>query len=328
MTNKRINIGVLGCASIAQRSMIPAILALNTHFNLIGIASRDPERAKCVASKFNIEAYDGYEALLDHPRLDAVYVPLPNALHAKWIERSLKKDLHVLAEKSLACNLKDVVHLNQLARDRNLVLLESFQFRFHRQMDFIRQLIKKGTIGELRSLRSSFGFPPFADKTNIRYDKRLGGGALLDAGAYPLKAAQIFLGEDLKVKAASLCYDARKGVDIWGGAYLHHNKSNVFAQVAFGFDHYYQCNLELWGSKGKITTGRIFTAPAGHRAVIEVETPSGKKIIKVPCDNAFNKILKYFVELVIHKKGMEDEYRQNINQARLIAEVRTKADEK
>jgi len=324
MKNK-INIGVLGCAHIAQNSVIPAINELNSLFSLMGIASRAQEKADQFAGRFNTKAFNDYAKLLEEPLLDAVYIPLPNALHAEWIEKSLKKGLHVLVEKSLACSYEEVKTLNELAKEKSLVLLENFQFRFHSQLDFIKKKVAEGKIGELRSFRSSFGFPPFEDKNNIRYDKGLGGGALLDAGTYPVKISQIFLGENLKVEAANLYYDHEKGVDIWGGAYLKQKNGNAFSGIAFGFDNFYQCNLEILGSKGKIYTNRIFTAPIGYEPVIELETASGRETIKLPGDNPFRKILTYFYDLVVLGEGSMQEYRQNINQARLIAELKEKA---
>ena len=104
------------------------------------------------------------------------------------------------------------------------MLLENFQFRFHSQLAYIMGLVEDGTIGELRNIRSSFGFPPFPDKNNIRYSKDLCGGALLDAGAYPIKISQIFLGNSINVKTADLSIDKELEVDIWGSATLMNDK--------------------------------------------------------------------------------------------------------
>jgi dTDP-3,4-didehydro-2,6-dideoxy-alpha-D-glucose 3-reductase len=322
---RKINIGVLGCANIAERFMIPAIISLNQHFNLIGIASRNLEKAAQFAEKANAKPYNSYEELIDDPLVDAVYIPLPNALHAQWIEIALGLGLHVLVEKSMACSYEEVRELNKIAKARSLVLLENFQFRFHTQLAFIKKILHEGTIGELRCMRSSFGFPPFPNENNIRYQKELGGGALLDVGAYPIKLSQIFLGENIDVKEANLYFDENKGVDIWGGAYLKQRDGVLFSEIAFGFDNFYQCNLELWGSKGKIYTNRIFTASPEHEPIIELETMAGKEMIKLPVDYHFKNMLMHFYDLIISKKGIKNEYLQNVNQARLIEELKNKA---
>lgn len=322
---RKINIGVLGCASIARRFLVPAILDLHENFHLQGIASRTAVSADACAATFSTKSYTGYQSLLDDEEVDAVYIPLPNALHVEWIERALENNLHVLVEKSLAYTLREVQQLNSLARQKQLALVENFQFRFHRQLAMIRAMVDEDRIGSLRCIRSSFGFPPFPDRENIRYSKALGGGALLDAGAYPVKVAQMFLGHDATVKAASMSIDPQMNVDLWGGAFLQQQNSPLFAELAFGFDNHYQCNLELWGSKGKITATRIFTAPPGYSAEIIVETADGKETISVDPDHHFKNMLLHFHRLATTGQGLEAEYEQNIEQVRLLEAIKQAA---
>jgi predicted dehydrogenase len=323
--DKRVNIGVLGCANIAKRSLMPAMLNLKDKFNLTGIASRQLSTAEMCAIFFDAQAFDGYQSLIDCPGLQAVYIPLPNSLHAEWIEKSLNRGLHVLVEKSLACDYADVIRLNNLAREKNVALVENFQFRFHNQLQKIKELLDSGIIGELRCIRSSFGFPGLPADSDIRYQKDLGGGALLDTGAYPLKIAQIFLGMDVEVVASNLNYLPEKEVDIWGGAYVKQRNGDLFGELAFGFNHFYQCNIEFWGSKGKIYTNRIFTASPDYKPVLELETADGKELIKLASDNHFEKMLIHFYDLINGKKSKDGEYLQNINQARLINELKSKS---
>jgi len=320
-----INIGVLGCANIAKRSLIPAILDLKEEYCLKGVASRSGESATACAEQFATESYTGYEELLNSGNLDAVYIPLPNALHTEWIEKALNRNIHVLVEKSLSCFFEDAQRLNQLAKEKHLGVVENFQFRFHRQLSIIKELVAEGRIGELRCVRSSFGFPPFPDNDNIRYQKHLGGGALLDAGAYPVKIAQLFLGDEIEVKASSLYLDPEYNVDIWGGAYLQQSNGHLFAELAFGFDHYYQCTLELWGSKGKLTAPRIFTASPGFSPEILLETADGREVIAVEPDNHFRNMLMHLHRLITTGKDFDAEYEQNVVQARLLEEVKLKA---
>ena len=325
---KLVNIGIIGCADIAERFIVPTLLGLADNFHITGFASRTKDKANNFLNKFGIKDYNSYENLLDEKQLDALYIPLPNSLHSEWIETALNKNLHVLVEKSMACNLADVLRLNHIAADKNLVLVENFQFRFHKQLFELKNIVSNGDIGELRCVRSSFGFPPFPNKENIRYIKELGGGALYDAGAYPIKISQIFLGQDIEVSSANLWYDDEKNVDIWGGAYLRQKEGPLFAEIAFGFDNYYQCNLELWGSKGKVSANRIFTSPPGAKAEIVLESNNGKKVITIDADDHFKNMLIYFYELIISKMGRISEYEQNINQSRLLQDLNIKANEK
>jgi len=324
MNNKIIHIGILGGASIAERYIIPAIQQMKEKFKLIAIASRTVENANRFGDKFKTVGITGYQSLIDLSDIDAVYIPLPNGLHYEWVKKALESDLHVFVEKSLACSYSEVEKLTHLARSRNLALVENFQFRFHSQLEEIRGILNSGRIGELRCIRSSFGFPPFPDKDNIRYKKKLGGGALLDAGAYTLKATQLFLGLDCRIKAASSFVDKQKGVDIWGGGFVQDNNSELFSELAFGFDHYYQCSLELWGSEGKLSTNRIFTAPPGYKPILKFESKFGTEDLVLKPDNHFCNMLAHFHEQCL-LGGSQKEDQLNLTQARLIEEFKKSA---
>ena len=191
-------------------------------------------------------------------------------------------------------------------------------FLYHNQHQIVKQLITEDKIGKIRCFRSSFGFPPLPSD-NFRYNKKLGGGALLDAAAYTVRASQLFLGNDLEVKAASLSYN-ENGVDIFGGAFLK-NKNGLFSEVAFGFDNFYQCNYEIWGSKGKITAHRAFTPAPDFKPLIIVEQQGEKFDIEVPAENHFINILHEFVKN-IRKQNYKPKYDEILNQAKLIQEIR------
>lgn len=321
-----IKIGVLGGAFIAQRSVLPAIKTLPKQYRLSGIACRDVDKCKKISAIFNCKSYDSYESLLLDASIDAVYIPLPNALHHKFVIMALEQGKHVLAEKSLGCTLQQVIEMNTIAESKNLVLVENFQFRFHSQLSTILDLLSEDIIGSLRSIRISFGFPPFSDPSNIRYSADLGGGALLDAGVYPLKIAPFFLGDDIYVAQATMAYDPQKGVDIFGGGGIQQQNGPLFCHFAYGFDHYYQCSLELWGSSGKLITNRIFTAPPGYNPTLFIETFNKKEERLLAQDDHFKNMLEYFYQLIFKKfASVKDEYKQNIKQAILIEEFKSHA---
>jgi dTDP-3,4-didehydro-2,6-dideoxy-alpha-D-glucose 3-reductase len=319
-----VKIGVLGNANIAVRSVIPAIKKLPQKFQLIGVATRE---MKLQESDSNFQFIQGYENILNKKLIDAVYIPLPNSLHYQYIKSALKKGIHVLVEKSLACNYEEVIELNDMARNEGLVLLENFQFRKHKQLKFILDTIDDGIIGELRFMRSTFCFPPFADKQNIRYKKELGGGALLDAGAYPVKLSQIILGNQLKIEAANIIMDPKIGVDILGSAQIKHNLNPVVSQISWGFDNYYQCNLELIGTNGKLYANRIFTAGGHVTPIIKIETPNEIKEIKIPAEDHFKNMLEFFYSLINSDTERNQEYLDNINQARLLNDLKKNSHE-
>lgn len=317
-SDRVISIGVVGLAAIAVRSIIPAILSLPEQYKLVGIASRDKLRAAANAVTLGCKSYDNYEQLLADPSIEAVYIPLPNALHYPFICTALKNGKHVLAEKSLGCTLIEVEKMVELARINNCVLLENFQFRFHSQLTSILQLVQEGAIGDLRSVRVSFGFPPFNNRDNIRYQVELGGGALLDAGAYAMKIAPYFLGKEVKVVHGSMFFDIDRKVDIWGGGALKQCNGPLFCHFSYGFDHHYQCSLELWGSLGKLSTNRIFTAPPKLNPKLVFELKEGIREQLLPADDHFKKMIQHFYNLIKDNRSIYDEYEENILQAKLI----------
>jgi dTDP-3,4-didehydro-2,6-dideoxy-alpha-D-glucose 3-reductase len=289
---KKLRIGILGCASIARRSMIPAILNLGNYFELAGIASRDASKAALWASEFGCDAYDDYSQLVTASDVDALYIPLPSGLHKEWINKALLAGKHVYAEKAFATCYQDADQMVMRAHDNCLTLMEGYMFQYHSQHQIVKQLLASGVIGELRHFHSSFGFPPLP-KNDFRYNNELGGGVLLDAAGYPLRATHFLLGEHFEVKAATLYHNASNGTQIYGSAFLA-NPQGVGASLVFGFDNFYQCRYELIGQTGKITAERAFTPRFDFCPKIIVETASGNRTIEAEPDNHFVKALLKF----------------------------------
>jgi dTDP-3,4-didehydro-2,6-dideoxy-alpha-D-glucose 3-reductase len=319
-----VGFGVLGAAAIARRSVLPAAAALPAFFAITGIASRDAGRRDACAA-FGGARYDTYEALLADPAIQAVYIPLPNALHHKYVMMALSHGKHVLVEKPLGCSRQEVDDITRLATERRLAVLECFQFRFHSQLTVILEAVRDGLLGELRSVRVAFGVPPFPDADNIRYQAALGGGALFDLGGYALKLAPYFLGESFDVAHAAVSHDAARGVDVWGGGVLQQRASALQCQFAFGFDHQYQCALELWGSRGKLSTARIFTAPPTLCPVLTIETANRTERRVIPADDQVENMLRHFHGLITGSAEIAVEWDANRRQAARLEALRARA---
>ncbi len=312
----------MGCAQIAERSVIPAILEVE-ELQLAGVASRGEAKAKAFSERFNTTAYVGYDALLADENIDAIYMPLPTGLHAEWIQKCLAAGKHVLCEKSLTSTYAEAQQVLKAAHEAGKLVLEDFMFEHHAQMKLIKEIVASGRIGDLRCVRASFGFPPFPDADNIRYQYELGGGALLDAGGYPTKIAQLLLGNDLQVAGASLAFDPEKGVDIFGSAQLN-SKSGVSAQLSWGFDNAYRCEIELWGSKATLLTTRIFTAKPGFEPEIIISANGQSETIKAPADNHFKNILRHFAT-TIHSGDFAPTHAALLSQSRLLSDIKNHA---
>ncbi|MGI5455104.1 Gfo/Idh/MocA family protein [Streptomyces sp. CA-249302] len=267
-----LRVGVLGCAGIARRRMLPAFAAA-PDTEVTAVASRDAEQARRTAEPYGARPVHGYAALLERDDVDAVYVPLPAALHARWTEAALRAGKHVLAEKPLSLEPAATAALFKLARDRGLVLMENVMFVHHPQHAAVRRLVAEGAIGELRGFGAAFAIPePPPD--DIRLDPELGGGALWDVGVYPVRAALHLLGPDLEVAGAALEHGPGQRVETAGAALLR-TASGVLAHLSFGMRHAYRNTYELWGSEGRITVDRVFTPPADHRPVVRIERAAG-----------------------------------------------------
>ncbi|MEU2182058.1 Gfo/Idh/MocA family protein [Streptomyces thermolilacinus] len=290
-----LRLGLLGCAGFARRRALPSLARL-TDVTLTAVASRDPGKAKLFAGRFGGEPVAGYEELLARGDLDAVYIPLPAALHAPWTARALEAGLHVLVEKPAATTAAEAARLTRLARERGLVVMENFAFVHHGQQEAVRSLLADGAIGELRSLSAEFAFPPMP-YTDIRYRHDLGGGALLDAGVYPIRAARLFLGDELEVTGASLREDPGRGVDLAGAALLT-GPTGVSAHLSFGFVHSYRCGYTLWGSAGRISLNRAYSAPDDFAPTLTWERGGRVEERRLAPDQQFTTLFRRFAAAV------------------------------
>jgi predicted dehydrogenase len=228
-----------------------------------------------------------------------------------------------LVEKSFARDYQSARSLCALAREKKRLVMENFPFPLHAQHGRVNDLLSRGAIGELRLLRSTFGFPPLSPG-NFRYDRELGGGALLDAGAYVLKVSTLFMGWNLTLLGAALRYDATRRVDVGGSAMLR-NTCGLVAQVAFGFDHYYQCCYELLGAKGRIVVGRAFTAPPGFAPSIRLEQQDLKQTFLVPPDNQYLNMVSFFAAEVAGNRNFAAHWDGLEQQAKLLDMVQKEA---
>jgi predicted dehydrogenase len=264
---------------------------------------------------------EGYDHLLALDEIDAIYIPLPTGMHYEWVIKALNSNKHVLVEKSAGSNLEEVTEMVLLAKSKKLALIENFQYRFHSQQQFVLDLLKNNTIGEIRNLRTSFGFPIFNNLNNIRYDASLGGGALLDAGAYILNLATFLFGNEFEVQSSTLSFNKKFNVDWFGSVSLVNKQKNIVCQGSFGLENFYQCNFEIWGSIGKIVSTRCFTAHPGFSPTVFVETAQGIQEYNLPADNHFLNMFKHFNE-VVKSNDFEKCWNDILCQSKLIEDLK------
>lgn len=288
---------MLGCADIARRRVLPA-MAAHRQIDLVAVASRDPARAVDTARAFGGRPVHGYQALLAHDDLDAVYVPLPVALHAEWTEAALRSGRHVLVEKPVTDDPDRAAELLALADELGLVLAENVMFVHHRQHHAVSRMLDEGTVGEVRAVHATFSIPARA-ADDIRYRPELGGGALWDVGLYPVRLAQHLLGADLRVAGVVVGTAPEHRVDTSGAALLH-TADGVAAQVNWGIGQAYRSAYEITGTTGRLSVDRAFTPPAGHAPVIRVERGNGVEDVRLEPDDQVAAALTAFVAAVRH----------------------------
>ncbi|OLC00545.1 MAG: hypothetical protein AUI15_07220, partial [Actinobacteria bacterium 13_2_20CM_2_66_6] len=166
---------------------------------LVAVASRDQARADEYAKTWEIpRAYGSYDALLEDPEIEAVYVSLPNSMHCEWATKALEAGKHVLCEKPLSRHASEVEAAFDTAHRTGRLLSEAFMYRHNPQTKRAKQLVDEGAIGELRLIRSAFSYSLY-DEHNIRLSTALDGGALMDIGCYAVSGSRLFGGEPERV---------------------------------------------------------------------------------------------------------------------------------
>ncbi|MBE5907626.1 MAG: Gfo/Idh/MocA family oxidoreductase [Lachnospiraceae bacterium] len=284
------------------------------------IRQQEIDKAQVFINQYGGKIYDGYGTIATSPDIEALYVPLPPALHYKWAKLALESGKHVLVEKPSTVSYSDSAELIRIAKENNLALHENYMFTFHKQLDAIEDIIRSGEIGDVRLYRICFGFPMRA-ANDFRYNRALGGGALIDAGGYTIRYATRLLGSTAKIVQAQSNYLDGFDVDMYGSAVMV-NDEGATAQISFGMDNNYKCELEVWGSKGCLTTGRVLTAPAGFIPTATIRIGNEERIVELPVDDAFLKSIQHFADCIKNEKVRKDRYNIITKQAELVDEFK------
>ncbi len=333
-------IGIICPSEIAFRRFLPSLLRV-PEFSYAGVAIASPEewagannvtedtlavlekersKAQNFVDAYGGKVFDSYMSLITSPNVDAVYLPLPPALHFKWTKLVLENGKHAYVEKPFTTNLQDTQLLVSIAKEKNLAIHENYMFIYHKQLQAVQDLIASGEIGKVRQYRVSFGFPRRA-VNDFRYNKALGGGALLDAGGYCMKYASWLLGDTAKLVCANSYYESEFEVDIFGSCTMT-NDDGTIVQMSFGMDCDYKCELEAWGSKGTLTTGRILTAPDGLEPDMIIKHNQEFITKKLPADNAFEKSIRRFYDCLISDVIRKENYQVIERQSAFVSEFK------
>ena len=281
-TSERVRIGILSTANIARKAVGPAVQVCD-RAELVAVGSRDQARARAFADELGIErAHGSYDALLDDPNVDAVYVALPNALHESWTVRALQAGKHVLCEKPLAPTAAACLRMGEAARKADRVLMEAFMYRFHPRVLAAVTAVQEGRVGRLAFVDAAFTFR-VRRQDDIRLSAALAGGALLDVGCYTVDAARRLVGEQPETVVAVARFDVgrneerpdgdedtpgeraaldRYGVDLETAGLLRF-PSGAIATVRSALTLPRRETLEIRGDAGSLRLDRAFLPGAG-----------------------------------------------------------------
>ena len=253
----KIRWGLLSTANINRR-LIPAIRE-SARGELVAVASRSQESAQAYADEWQIpQAFGSYEAMLASDAVDAVYIGLPNHLHAEWSIKAMQQGKHVLCEKPFALTLAEVDEMTAVAQQTGCVLTEAFMYRHHPQTKIVGEMVQNGRLGRVTVLRGVFNFA-FGSRDNIRLVPEWGGGCLWDVGVYPLSFAQYIMGGPPQ-QVFGTQWLGESGVDeVFSGQMLY--ADGRMAQISASFCTPLRTEVEILGTEGRLVLNRPFT---GH----------------------------------------------------------------
>jgi D-xylose 1-dehydrogenase (NADP+, D-xylono-1,5-lactone-forming) len=295
-----LRIGILGAAKIA-RLFVDAVRG-SRKVVVSAVASRDVDRTTAFARDNAVAVvHPDYDALLDDSEIDAIYVPLPNNLHAEWSIRAARAGKHVLCEKPLAATAAEARAVFEAARENGVYVVEGYPYRAQPQTLKMRELLAANAVGKLQLIQASFGFP-LTDLANIRMNPGLAGGAIMDAGSYPVSLVRTVAGtKPTRVFAVSRWGES--GVDLTTLATLEF-ASGLLAQVSCSFATARHRHAFIAGDAGSISTTYFNDTSGAFPPVLEVKLGTGwdaeREIVETAASSGFLAEAESFHDLVRH----------------------------
>src|SRR5262245_18885729 len=283
-SQRKIRWGILGPGTIAKT--FAGGIAHSRSGELAAIASRNPGKSGLAENFPGARILDGYDALLIDPPVDAIYIATPHPTHAEWAIKAAEAGKHVLVEKPMGLSAYETDAIIHAARKAGTFLGEAFMYRLHPQTAKLVELVKSGAIGEVRMVKSSFGFamPGFLPEHRL-YSNDLAGGGILDVGGYPVSRVRLIAGAALgrpfaePDKVAGAAHLGQSVVDEWASAVLHF-PGGVIAEVSCSISLNQDNVLRIFGTKGRIEVPDFWFA-GGNRDVgpgrIDLTRPDGTR---------------------------------------------------
>jgi predicted dehydrogenase len=325
MTDK-INIGIIGCSTIAKNSTIPAILKSN-NAKVERIGSRSNNKALEFSKISDCEKCGTYEDVINDKDVDAVYISTPVGNHEEWVLKAAKAGKHILCEKSSTTSFDSAKKMVSVVKENNVRLMEGFMYRFHPSHQKVKECINDKTIGKVFLFSSKYGFPPIS-RDNIRYDKSLGGGILNDAGCYPINASRMLFESEPRGVFCNLTMDKETQVDTKATLLMDFDDGKQ-SQSSVGYDLDYQSNYRLWASDGSLSLTRAYNIPPDMQARLNIKNNSTEKEILIEPVNHFQLMVESFSKELIKSNSCKYNFEEDLlNQAKVMEACRISNDEK
>lgn len=286
-----VNWGILATGTIARR--FARTLAESETGTAVAVASRAQAKADAFADEFGIaQAYGSYDDLLADPRVDAVYVSTPHPQHAEWVIRAARAGKHILCEKPAALTFAQAEPAVEAARENDVFFMEAFMYRCHPQTARLVDIVRSGEVGEIRLIRAMFSFQTERDPRGRLFANALGGGGILDVGAYCMSMARLLAGaarglpfaEPLSVKALARL-DPSEGTDLYSTAILEFD-GGLLAELTSGVLLNQPSTVTVYGSLGSIVvTNPWFAGAPGSRIVVTLDSGEQREVdTETPAD--------------------------------------------
>lgn len=293
-----VRLGLLGAARIATEAILrPA--ENQDQLIVTTVASRSPTRASTLARDWGVSRIAAsYEALIADPEVDAVYIGLPPSEHKHWAMAALAADKHVLCEKPFAMNAEEAELMERSADRKNLVLMEAFHYRYHPLFAQVVELVESGRLGKINHVSAYFNVPVAYGDREFRYQPRLGGGALMDLGCYPIHWVRTVLGREPRILAADLTRHS-SGVDESFEATLSFDENvsgTVAASMREGLPSGIDAKLTVGGERGSLTVENPLAPHQGSRILFK--TDFDDLDVSIDGDPTYEYQLRHFLGLL------------------------------
>lgn len=308
-------IGVLGVARHFVLRVLDPLLK-SKKVQVYAIASRNVQKAKDAAEKWGFPVYYGsYEELLADEKVEAVYIPLPNHMHAEWIKKCADAGKHILCEKPLTLNAKEAEEVAEYANSKGVKLMEAFMYRFQPKWKRTKELVEHGEIGKILSIHTIFSYSN-NDPENIRNIKDYGGGALMDIGCYAISTARYIMGREPERVVGLTHYDSRFETDILSSGMMDFGVARCMFTV--GTQMFPQQEVTIFGTGGTITVTIPFNDFPDAKAKIIVQTDVGTRVVEFDPADQYQLEFEAFAEAIREGKEVPTPLQDAINNMKVI----------